>query len=243
MGSSTPSLRAWLLVSASMHAAVLVPGQFFAKHAPPSSVHGRLRVTYAPPLPRPELPDRPTERELSPLRPSPPLPEPEPTPYLPDPDDAPLLPRERPPLPQPLHDPELFASLGMEPLQRLRAAARETPMIAAPPEPDPTPPAFETEAGTPRASAPVALSRPPPVYPPVSLRLGEEGRVLLRIEIGTDGRVRAVIVEESSGYQRLDRAAVLAVGSWRFRPAQRAGTAVTGTVRQRITFRVSSSIR
>jgi protein TonB len=48
-----------------------------------------------------------------------------------------------------------------------------------------------------------------PVYPPESKRRGEEGTVLLSIEVLADGRVGAVEVVQSSGFSRLDREAVL----------------------------------
>lgn len=47
-----------------------------------------------------------------------------------------------------------------------------------------------------------------PEYPPVSRRLGEEGRVLLQVLVDPDGRVIDAKVVQSSGYPRLDQAAI-----------------------------------
>lgn len=63
-------------------------------------------------------------------------------------------------------------------------------------------------------------SRPAPSYPLESLRAREHGTVVLLIEVDTTGKVAMVSVRESSGYRRLDAAAVAAVKqSWYFDPA------------------------
>ena len=68
------------------------------------------------------------------------------------------------------------------------------------------------------------LDPPAPVYPAASKRLGESGRVLLRVEIGIDGRARQVQVSRSSGSSRLDDAALAAVRAARFKPYTENGT-------------------
>lgn len=65
------------------------------------------------------------------------------------------------------------------------------------------------------------LHNPPPKYPPVSRRLGEEGRVMLRVLVGVDGTAKSVEIESGSGSDRLDRAAIDAVKNWQFIPAKR----------------------
>ena len=62
-----------------------------------------------------------------------------------------------------------------------------------------------------------------PAYPAEAARRGEEGVVFLMVQIAPDGHAAAVDVEQSSGYDRLDRAARAAVASWQFRPAMRDG--------------------
>ncbi len=70
------------------------------------------------------------------------------------------------------------------------------------------------------------LSNPPPPYPPLSRRLGEQGQVTLRAFIDADGTASRVEVLNSSGFDRLDRAALAAAKDWRYLPGTRAGQPV-----------------
>ena len=63
------------------------------------------------------------------------------------------------------------------------------------------------------------FSNPRPIYPALSKRLGEQGTVLLRVLITADGKAGAVEIKKSSGFERLDRAAIEAVKQWKFNPA------------------------
>jgi protein TonB len=65
-------------------------------------------------------------------------------------------------------------------------------------------------------------------YPPQSARLREQGRVVVKVLIGTDGRAQQAEVLTSSGYPRLDQAALASVRAARFRPAQRGNRAEDG---------------
>jgi TonB family protein len=67
------------------------------------------------------------------------------------------------------------------------------------------------------------LNNPKPVYPAMSKRLGEQGKTILRVLIGADGLPRSATVRQSSGYERLDEAARVAVMSWRYVPGKRNG--------------------
>ena len=78
--------------------------------------------------------------------------------------------------------------------------------------------------------------RTPPSYPKLSLRLGEQGRTLLLVELDEQGRVVNVSVKTGSGYSRLDEAAVNAVKSWRCAPALRNGVAVRSVATQQFNF-------
>jgi protein TonB len=66
----------------------------------------------------------------------------------------------------------------------------------------------------------------PPSYPLLAARYGEEGTVTLKVLVAADGSARQVLVAQTSGYDRLDRAAREAVAKWHFRPAQQGGIAV-----------------
>lgn len=65
------------------------------------------------------------------------------------------------------------------------------------------------------------LSNPAPVYPAVSRRLREQGRVLFDVYILPDGTVGEIKLKRSSGFARLDDAALEAVRQWRYVPAKR----------------------
>jgi len=78
--------------------------------------------------------------------------------------------------------------------------------------------------------------RTSPVYPRLSLRLGEQGRTLLLVELDERGRVANVSVKTSSGFTRLDEAAVSAVKGWRCTPAIRNGLAVRSVATQPFNF-------
>jgi TonB family protein len=63
--------------------------------------------------------------------------------------------------------------------------------------------------------APMYLVRPTVRYPSESRTAGEQGVVVLRITVNEKGRPIAVRVSVSSGFTRLDRAAI--EGGWRCR--------------------------
>jgi len=58
-----------------------------------------------------------------------------------------------------------------------------------------------------------------PIYPLLSRRQEEQGTVLLRIMVKTDGTAGEIHVKKTSGYPLLDESALHAVQNWRFTPA------------------------
>lgn len=75
-------------------------------------------------------------------------------------------------------------------------------------------------------------------YPAISRRLGEEGRVMVRVEIDAAGRVSAWNYVERSGFQRLDGAVDCVVRRLEFDPGRRDGEAVSASVHLPIVFRL-----
>ena len=67
------------------------------------------------------------------------------------------------------------------------------------------------------------LNNPPPAYPAISKRLGEQGRVVVRVLIDENGLPQQAELQTSSGHARLDQAALNAVMSWRYVPGRKAG--------------------
>ncbi|MDR6215077.1 energy transducer TonB [Paracidovorax wautersii] len=99
---------------------------------------------------------------------------------------------------------------------------------AAPPAPAPAPPAPPAPPKIELPSSDAAyLNNPKPTYPAISKRLGEQGKVVLRVLIGTDGLPQKVEINKSSGFERLDRQAQDAVMRWRFVPGKRNGVPET----------------
>lgn len=113
------------------------------------------------------------------------------------------------------------------------AAAPAPAPVAAPPAPPP--PAFVP----PNFNA-AYLNNPAPVYPPLSRRMGEEGRVMLRVHVSEDGVATQVQLRTSSKYPRLDDAALEAVRRWRFVPARRGDQPVAAWVLVPISFNLRS---
>ena len=57
-------------------------------------------------------------------------------------------------------------------------------------------------------------------YSKLSKRLGESGRVSLRVEIGVDGKALRVEIAQSSGFHRIDEGIVKFAQQWRFVPGK-----------------------
>lgn len=115
----------------------------------------------------------------------------------------------------------------------ITAAVVETP----PPAPAPYAPAAKGDAPSappaPAAPAPFVadlsasmIEAVPPRYPLESRRLKEQGTVVLDLLLDVDGRVEQISVRSSSGFSRLDQAALHAVRKWRWSPTLRNGSAV-----------------
>ena len=68
-------------------------------------------------------------------------------------------------------------------------------------------------------------------YPPISVRLNQEGATTVTLHIGADGAVDSAEVANSSGHDSLDQASIKCVtsGNWRFHPAMQNGQPVPTT--------------
>ena len=83
--------------------------------------------------------------------------------------------------------------------------------------------------------------RPAPPYPVLSRRMGEEGRVMLRVELDEQGMVSHTQLHSSSGFSRLDEAALAAVTRWRCTPATRNGLVVKAVALQPFNFTLEAN--
>lgn len=147
---------------------------------------------------------------------------------------------EPPPTPQPKH-------LAPAPAPVIAAAPTPTPapptFVAPPPEPAPlqpvnvapAPPA--PPAPAPAPPAPPALKKIPPSavrylvqpklnFPLLAKRARESGTVVLRIAVDAAGRLSGAWVQKSSGFERIDQAALQDIRSARFAPQMEDGKPV-----------------
>jgi protein TonB len=161
-----------------------------------------------------------------------------------------------PPVPMPMLAASAIAPKPAPAPVRERRAVSPRPVIAMPPEPaapaasfsvpvSSTPamagdaaPASASPAVTPARFDAAYLHNPRPDYPPLSRRLGEEGKVLLKVRVSREGQPAAVDLEKSSNFARLDEAARAVVSHWRFVPAKRGDEAIDATVIVPIVFRL-----
>ena len=123
---------------------------------------------------------------------------------------------------------------------------------AAPATPEPVPAQVVAEAAAPQTAAAAAPRLIPPaavqyleppvlVYPRASRRAGEAGRVVLRVLIDEHGLPRQAIVNQSSGFARLDEAAIAAVLKARFRPYSDNGQPLAGWAFVPLSFDLQAS--
>lgn len=153
-------------------------------------------------------------------------PEPEPAPPPPKPIPKPTHKPTPKPTPKPVPIPEPVREVAPEPVPQATPSVPSPPAPAAPPTPPaPAPkaepaPAVPAPVTPPRTDA-AHLNNPAPQYPALSRRLGEQGRAMLDVYILPDGSVGEIKLNKSSGFPRLDNAALQAVKNWKYVPAKR----------------------
>jgi protein TonB len=154
-------------------------------------------------------------------------------------------PAPSPPRPQPKARPDPPKTIEPPPLITAAPSTAPAPFVA--PVAQPTPVDVVEVPQPPAPPAPPAPVTPPsfnaaylrndaPAYPTASRRLGEQGRVLMRVLVSVDGAPDKVEMRESSGHPRLDSAALEAVRRWKFVPARQAGHPVAAWVLVPIAF-------
>ncbi len=78
-----------------------------------------------------------------------------------------------------------------------------------------------------------------PAYPATSRRRGEEGRVLVKVDLDAQGHVTATTIVESSGYSRLDEAAQKAALGSTYQSAIANGVAVASSTTLPFMFKLN----
>ena len=218
---STPSghrsaLGVGLLAALAIHAGVLLgwkPKTGTVLPVPLENAQTEVELVESAPLASPSGPKDPASQAVPP----PTLPIPAPPPEA-TPDEAlverpPERPTERPPervvqrAPSPARMPDPRAATAT-PIKSPGASLSKAKTDA---EPGAAP-----SSGTGKTFSKPVYKIPPSVKYPAESRSGaEQGTVMLRITVNAEGRPVAVMVATSSGYSRLDRAAV--EGGWRCR--------------------------
>jgi protein TonB len=150
--------------------------------------------------------------------------------------------------PQPVVKTEPPAIAAAQPEAARQAAAAPTRPPAGPAAPakagKPAHSQDGIQAGSPAAgnilkpAAPLYRRNPPPPYPRIAKARGYQGRTLLNVLVGRDGRVKDAAVAASSGYRLLDEAALNAVARWIFEPATRGEEPVEMWVKVPIRFQI-----
>lgn len=220
MNSSTGSRSGVLLTIIALHIALLTYAVIAAKRVkvtPPEVPQVLMALLISPSIEKPTPP---------PVRPAPPVPKPQAHIAEPTPPVKTVV-KER-------TEPPVLNTESAAPAQQARAEPA-TPAPAAPPTPPaPTPVA----AVIPPSFHAAYLNNPPPAYPPLARRMGDEGKVMLRVYVTPEGTAGEVRVLTSSGSPMFDEAALAAVKQWRFVPAKQGENAVAAWVQVPIVFKL-----
>lgn len=132
----------------------------------------------------------------------------------------------------------------------------ETPQVETPPIED-TVPEIEVPSDEPAPNAITAQTSPSPpvaetadmkvnrrvdpVYPSGSRRDGEQGTGQFRVLVDENGKPQDVQVLKSTGFPRLDTAALEAIRKWAFSPAQQNGQKVKSWTRVQVAFQLQNT--
>ncbi|MCX7995062.1 MAG: TonB family protein [candidate division WOR-3 bacterium] len=136
-----------------------------------------------------------------------------PTPVTP----APTPKREEAPKPPPTITPEKLLEA---------AASKETTAtaVAPPPPPPVTPP------------KPSVITRPEPIkkvmpkYPEAARAIGAAGKVVVKVVVGVDGKVKSASIYSTFGNPACEEAALAAARQWEFKPATKDGEPFEQTI-------------
>ena len=221
---STGMLAAVILVHAGILASILSLPKTTQSITPPVPLYVRLieAATAQPELAPPPVPPR--------LQPPP-------TPSVPPPVLA------APPAPlRPIPE-------AVKAVRQPQPAEPVRPEVSRPePQPAPTPTPAPATVEAPKPAPPVTqprfnadyLDNPKPPYPGISRRMGEEGEVRLRVHVDPAGNAQQIEIARSSGFPRLDQAALDTVKQWRFIPARQGEQPIAAWVIVPIQFSLRS---
>jgi protein TonB len=257
-------MRLALPMALVLHAAVLAavlawpPGTPLEPDEPPAMQvelaavvgAGQGRVSVPESAPQPQPPQPPQVEAPPPQPPAPEIPSEPPRAAAPAPPLPPLPPvAEEPAMlaPPPPPPPPQVAQPAPRPPERKPPPERTAPRPPAPRQAPPTtrpvlplPPAADAAPAFTAALVPDRVAQaaytPAAPYPPEARNRGQQGLVVVRIDIGPDGHVTRVTLMQSSGVPALDRSVLETIPRWRFDPARRNGRPVADAILQRVVF-------
>ncbi len=238
-----------LLIVLAAHAGALALG-LSQINAPIQTPVTTIQVALiAPPAPAPVSPPAPEPApEVVPPKP----PTPEPVVKQPPTPPKPKLVRKPPPKPTPKPAPKPAPAPSPTAISEPKEETPE-PIASEPPPPEmaAAPAAPAKAAPGPVAAAPqpiiaarfdaAYLNNPSPRYPRMSRRVGEQGKVLLRVLVSESGAASDVRLHQSSGHNRLDEAARSAVSKWTFEPARQGDRPIANWVIVPIEFKLENT--
>ncbi len=150
------------------------------------------------------------------IAPPPPKAEPEPQKPQPKPKKPRLKPQTKPTQKTP---PPVAKAAAAAPVQAPSKALSQKAASSSP--------AKTAEPTTQLPSADAAgLNNKAPVYPMLSRKRKEQGTVWLLLLVSKEGMVTELKLKKTSGFDRLDQAALQAVKKWKFQPAHKQGQAI-----------------
>ena len=136
------------------------------------------------------------------------------------------------------------ADAPLKTLSPIRPSPRSAPpalegsrIVPLQPQPEAVLPAPQMPEVLVKASSPPSDSlNPAPPYPATSRHLRESGRVVVRVLIGPNAQALDVVLQRSSGFDRLDQVSIETVRGWRFDPAAYRGASETLWIQIPINF-------
>ena len=192
---------------------------------PPVAVHELTIALIAPPAPPAVVPVAPPDPK--------PVPKPTPKPVV----------KHVTPRPQPVVPPSPVLAT-QAPAATTVAAPPATPATPAPAEakpdaaPAPSTAPSHASTGAPLSVAHLSCDGDAPAYPMLSKRHGETGTAVVAITVDTHGAVRSATLRTSSGFPRLDDAALQAARERSCQPYVENGTPVVATALLPFAFRL-----
>jgi periplasmic protein TonB len=217
-----------LAISCALHAVVLTTAAvlgFEVAAAPRTDFTARFMLAVPPPAVPDAAPEAQVVSEPEPLPPLPPEPQ-SPLDGQVFPPDAPGKPPPAPPLPSAPH----------REVWQARLVAPQPEKMQTPPLP-----VAPVASSAPAQPASIVEARPlaanlPPVYPLDALRAGQQGTVLVELDIDAQGSVSAAHVLMSSGWPSLDSAALESLRRWHFHPGTENGVPAASKFKQPVQF-------